>query len=218
MGEINMVYDQTKYKTLTWKNFTMLHWMINPGLAINELFLGQRIPKVILFEKDNEKPLMERQYIPCPHCGHLNNGLLWSRKNAFRNWFGYYCPNCGKIIPCLWNFTSLILLLITIPLWIWFVKSWKQKWLVNQPSRFENFQVENIKHQSVSWVKSGLAWGGFMFVFMSIIFPLIDGEGISAKKLMFAFPFWLLAGIGFGYFQKYLMGKKEKKAHSKYSS
>ena len=24
-----MVYDQSKYKILTWKNFTMLHWMIN---------------------------------------------------------------------------------------------------------------------------------------------------------------------------------------------
>ena len=25
----------------------MLHWIINPGLVINELLLGQRVPKII---------------------------------------------------------------------------------------------------------------------------------------------------------------------------
>jgi hypothetical protein len=47
-----MKIDETKYKIWTWKNPLMLHWIINPGLAINELILGQRIPKITLVEKN----------------------------------------------------------------------------------------------------------------------------------------------------------------------
>lgn len=34
----------------------MLHWILNPGLAINELILGQRVPKVSLEDKSVDKP------------------------------------------------------------------------------------------------------------------------------------------------------------------
>ena len=50
----------------------MLHWIINPGLAINELLLGQRVPKTMLIEKDSSKSLQEKTKIPCPHCDMLN--------------------------------------------------------------------------------------------------------------------------------------------------
>ena len=43
-----MEFDKEKYKVYTWKNWMMLHWILNPGLAINELILGQRVPKVSL--------------------------------------------------------------------------------------------------------------------------------------------------------------------------
>jgi hypothetical protein len=39
-----MKFNEEKYKVYTWKNWMMLHWIINQGLAINELILGQRTP------------------------------------------------------------------------------------------------------------------------------------------------------------------------------
>lgn len=56
-----MEYDKTKYKIWTWNNPVMLHWIINPGLAINELLLGQRVPKTMLIEKDSLKSLQEKR-------------------------------------------------------------------------------------------------------------------------------------------------------------
>src|SRR5688572_8021958 len=104
-----MEFDREKYKVWNWKHPAMLHWMINPGLMINELLLGQRIPKVMLVEKDKSKPLGERTFIPCPHCKTVHPGMKWSPQNgtSYKNWFGFYCDSCDKVIPCLWNFTSL---------------------------------------------------------------------------------------------------------------
>jgi hypothetical protein len=36
----NMNYDKKKYKIWDWKSPVILHWIINPGLVINELILG----------------------------------------------------------------------------------------------------------------------------------------------------------------------------------
>lgn len=46
-----MQYDKTKYKLWSWKHPMVLHWIINPGLVINELLFGQRVPKIMLEEK-----------------------------------------------------------------------------------------------------------------------------------------------------------------------
>ncbi|MGK0413746.1 MAG: hypothetical protein ACJA1B_001954, partial [Polaribacter sp.] len=110
-----MEFDKEKFKVYSWKNWMMLHWILNPGLAINELILGQRIPKISLEDKISDKPRMERSFIPCPHCKTLHDGITWSTQNrtAFKNWFGLYCTNCEKIIPCLMNAFSFILLAIT---------------------------------------------------------------------------------------------------------
>ena len=43
-----MEFNKEKYKIYTWKNWMVLHWILNPGLAINELILGQRVPKISL--------------------------------------------------------------------------------------------------------------------------------------------------------------------------
>jgi len=203
-----MEFDKAKYQVVTWKNFSMLFWIINPGLFINEIFLGQRIPKVLLFDKSIDKPLMERQFVPCPHCGKLNDGRLWAKQNALKNWYGYYCPSCGKIIPCLRNLISLLFIIVTFPLWIWFVKKWKQDWLNKQSGRFENFHVEEITHTNTPWQQVGFSWGGFMYICMVIIFPLINSQEITVLKLLIGFPFWMLAGLGFGYMMKSFMAKK----------
>lgn len=111
-----MDFDKTKYKVWKLPHPLLLHWVLNPGLAFNEVILGQRIPKITLIDKTSDAPLIERQYVPCHHCGTIHNGLIWAKKGAFKNWFGLLCPECEKIIPCIWNITSLVLLALTFPI------------------------------------------------------------------------------------------------------
>ncbi|MGN6401674.1 MAG: hypothetical protein ACTHMD_14560 [Flavisolibacter sp.] len=206
-----MNFDTTKYKVWTWKHPLMLHWILNPGLAINELFLGQRVPKVSLIEKNNNKSLAEKSFIPCPHCNTIHPGLKWTTQNktAFGNWFGLYCDNCGGIIPCLRNLTSAVLLIVTFPFWIWFVKSWKTKWLETQKQKFSSPLKLTIPEYN--WVTQGLSFGFFMFVFMDLIFPLFDGEGYSPLKLLVGVVVCTLAGLLFGYVMKKLIFNQPRK-------
>lgn len=203
-----MNFDTTQYKTWTWKNPLMLHWMINPGLAFNELVLGQRIPKLLLVEKNSKKSLAERSFVPCPHCNTIHASLKWTPQNktAFRNWFGLYCDNCGKIIPCLTNLTTYLLLALTFPIWIWFRKKWKQQWLLAQKERFSK-QLD-LTTPSYNWVTEGLSWGYFMFVAMDIVYPLLVGESYSAVKFLIGIVVWTLIGLLFGYVMKQMVFKR----------
>ena len=205
-----MDFDTSKYKVWTWKNPLMIHWMINPGLAFNELILGQAVPKVTLIEKSN-KPLAERSFVPCPHCGTVHSGLKWSlqNKNDFGNCFGLNCDNCGNTIPCLRNFTSLILLGVAFPIWIWFRKSWKKKWLLVQKKKFS--RPLNLTTPEYNWAAEGLGWGVFMFLFMDIVLPLFEGEAYEPRKLIIGAIIWTLAGLSFGYVMKKLMFKQSSK-------
>ena len=111
-------FNKEKYKIYTGKNWMMLHWILNPGLAVNELILGQRVPKISLEDKTIDKPKIERTLVPCPHCETLHDGRTWSTQNgtAFKNWFGLYCGNCGNTIPCLTNGFSFLILGLTFPI------------------------------------------------------------------------------------------------------
>lgn len=206
-----MEYDKSKYKVWTWKNPLMLHWIINPGVAFNELALGLRVPKITLIERDKEKPITERTFIPCPHCGTLHPGMKWSSQNktAYKNWFGLYCDHCGKIIPCLTNLTSYLLLGLTFPIWIWFKAKWKAKWLEKQKIKFS--KPLNMSQPQFKWWRSGLGWGFFMFIFMVILFPLISGEKITVKDVLIGIPIWAIGGLFFGLIMKVFFVKKKIK-------
>lgn len=209
-----MNYDKTKYKIWTWKNPLMLHWILNPGIAFNELILGQRIPKVMLIERNSTKTLGEKTIIPCPHCGTMHSGLKWSLQNntAFRNWFGLYCDNCDGVIPCLTNLTSYALMGLTFPIWYWFKDKWKAKWLAEQKLKFSKPLI--LTQTDFKWWYVGLRWGLFMYVFMTIFLPLIDGEGITQKKLLTGIPVWTIAGLSFGLAMKVIGGKKNSAQRS----
>lgn len=200
-----MQFDK-KYKVYTWKNGMLLLWVINPGLAINELILGQRIPKVSLLDRTSDKPRVERTFVPCPHCGTLHDGRTWAVENgtAFKNWFGLYCPSCGKVIPCLINVASFILLALTFPVWGWFKKALKARWLEKQPGRYEhiNIGITPNPYDKRSWAVTGLTWGMFMYLMMIIAFPLLIGEKITWKMVWTGIPLWAIAGLGFGYTMK----------------
>jgi len=206
-----MDYDKEKYKIWTWKNPLMLHWIINPGLVINELVLGQRVPKVSLIEKTKTKALAEKSWIPCPHCNTLHSGLKWSEQNktAFKNWFGLYCDNCGKIIPCVTNLTSYILLGLTFPIWFWFKDKWKAKWLEKQKVKFS-------KPLDLTFIPSkGLYEGigsGFLMYVLFILFLPIEWKEITLKVLLTGMLICCaVGGVVFSLMVKVINGKKKDK-------
>lgn len=47
------------------------------------------------------------------------------------------------------------------------------------------------------WMKAGLNWGLFMFVIMTFIWPLIDGEEITIKNVLIGFFLWGILGSFF---------------------
>lgn len=197
-----MKFDAAKYKIWTWKNPLMLHWIINPGLAFNELILGQRVPRVTLIERNSEKSLAERTFIPCPHCNTIHPALKWTPQNntVFKNWFGLYCDKCGNTIPCLRNLTSLILLGLTFPVWIWFTKSWKRKWLSIQREKFS--KPLNLTPPEYNWVTQGLRWGFLMFLIIDVLLPLINGDDFKLLNFLFGIIIWTFAGLFFGFIMK----------------
>ena len=210
-----MNFDRKKYKVYTWKNWMMLHWILNPGLIVNELILGQRVPKITLEERTLNKTRFERGIVPCPHCETLHDGRTWSTENgtAFKNWFGLYCNKCGKIIPCLINIFSFLVLILTYPIWGWFKNKMKKKWLEKQPQRFKNIDIKKVPnpYDKKSWIKTGLGWGLFMFIMMSIVFPLYDGSEINIKTILIGVVIWTISGLFFGYTMKLFFNAKINK-------
>jgi hypothetical protein len=210
--QIIMNFDEKKYKVYTWKNWMMLHWIINPGLAINELVFGQRVPKIMLVDKTMDKPYVERQFVPCPHCNTIHDARIWSNECAtgFRNWFGLYCTNCGNIIPCLRNLFSWLILGITFPIWGWFKNSWKAKWLAKQPQRYENIEPTKVSNSfdSKSWIRTGLAFGILMFLLMSVFYLLFGTIDFTIDNLIKDFVIWMFGGLVFGFAMKLVMNKR----------
>lgn len=199
-----MKFDESKYKVYTWKHPLMLHWIVNPGLAVNELLLGQRVPKVSLMEKDSDKPRFERSFVPCPHCNAIHDGRTWSTQNktGFKNWYGLFCPTCEKIIPCLSNLTSLILLTISYPIRILFFKEAKQKWLNKQKVRYQNVDIHKVRNPYAGWgwIYQGLIWAFLTFSIL-ILWDWYDGS-LSERKILIGIPIWAIAGLGYGYWMK----------------
>jgi len=213
-------FDTNKYKVYTRKHWMILHYILNPGLAFNELILGQRIPKMMLGDKTSDKPRMERCYVPCPHCHTLRDGRTWSTDNgtAFKNWFGLYCTNCGGIIPCVRNVTSYLLLALTYPIWCWFKEDLKQKWLSRQPQRYADLEIGTgqSEYECYNWVKTGLVWGALMFIIMTPFFYLL-GDKMSLFNIITWLILWTGGGLVLGYAMKLYLGKKGKTSmvHSK---
>ena len=49
------------------------------------------------------------------------------------------------------------------------------------------------------WVRSGLVWGGILYVLSMVIFPLIDHERFDLEKLLMGIPLWIVVGFTIGY-------------------
>nr|MBS0038472.1 hypothetical protein [Saprospiraceae bacterium] len=85
-----MDFDKVKYKVFNSSNWMVIHWLVNPGMAFNELVLGQRVPKIMLEDKSADEPRFERTYVPCPHCKSVHKSKIWSPQSSvgFGNWYG----------------------------------------------------------------------------------------------------------------------------------
>lgn len=84
----------------------ILHWVINPGLAVNELLLGQRLPKQMFVCQSCHDPLGWRTFVHCPGCGLYSGSMIWSGINGFGHWLGLVCPECGLCLPTLANWVT----------------------------------------------------------------------------------------------------------------
>ncbi len=105
-----------EFRTWRWYHPLLLHWLINPGLAVNELLIGTRIPATtFLCQQCFDWTNAQGQYVECPHCRCFHRAEIW--KSNFMNWLGLVCPDCGQFIPCLLNLTSAAILFVTCPLW-----------------------------------------------------------------------------------------------------
>ena len=203
-----MDFDKEKYKVWKLPNPTLLHWVINPVVTINELILGQRMPKVTLIDKSSDAPLMERQSIPCPKCNTLNDARIWSNRNAFGHWFGLICPKCYAKIPCLWNISSIIILVLTFPIWIWIKIFGEAKWLKIENRRLSKILATELpRAKQTNWIKMGLSYGIIMFFIM--VLPKAIQNQLTLNLVIILALVWLATGLAFGLFMKRHLNSRE---------
>lgn len=206
-----------KFTVYTWKYWLKLHWILNPGLVINELFLGQRIPKVTLQDKTASRCITNQNlYVPCPHCKTVHDSRIWSMEHgtAFKNWFGLYCPQCHNTIPCIMNVFSFLILVVSSPLWWWFRQSLKQIWKEKQSQRFSHIKEKNLDCPTNpnGWVKFGIRWGICMFVIITFVLPLTQNREIEISEVLRLLTYWLSMGFGVGLFIKHLMNQNQEES------
>ena len=104
--------------TWSWKHPLVIHWILNPGLAFNEVVLGQRLPSRSYVCRDCKKDLPDRNWVICPHCAGVSTARLWMGNHALGHWLGVVCPHCGMRMPSLWNATSAVLVICLSPMWV----------------------------------------------------------------------------------------------------
>ena len=63
------------------------------------------------------------------------------------------------------------------------------------------------------WLRSGLLWGGLLYLITMILFPILSGENLSFAKIILGIFLWIVVGlaIGFLFFNKPVTAAKKKK-------
>lgn len=196
------------FKIWRLPNLGLVHWILNPGLAINELMLGQRLPKESLECKSCELAIGERSYIVCPHCREMHPSGVWAGKNGFRNWLGLVCPSCLRRIPCLWNVFSLLILAVTSPLWYLPYRLCFRDRQVLPPAL--SITPNQLSPGKV-FIRMAIFWGGFMWIIMSLIpeiWKALRGQAMSYDRLVAGLVVWTLGGVAVGGFASYYFTRK----------
>lgn len=112
----------TKYATWAFPHPLIVHWVLNPGLVVNELLLGQRIPSITYYCAACGGHTTWVRYYRCPDCGRFHEEAIWTGSNGFGHWLGVICPDCGGEIPSVLNITSWLILAKLSPI-NWLLRS-----------------------------------------------------------------------------------------------
>lgn len=199
--------------------FSLWHWIVNPGLAINELVFGQRMPERMFVCKSCEVPMPDRCYVHCPSCDSFHQGRLWSGIGALGHWLGYFCPTCGAQIPCLWNYTSKLILMLTSPIWYLPVRLTRRRLIAVSRKRIGQVRQEKVRLTPLTvkdyrW--AGWAYGIGMNLVMTLGLSMLwmgeTGEGFSLPVAVMSFCLggllWLPAGWLYGQIMKAILHRK----------
>ena len=208
-----MQYDKNRFEVWSLPHLLVLFWVLFPGAILSELILGQRIPKVMLIDKESDKPWLERTYVPCPHCETLNDSRLWAKWNAFGNWFGFVCLSCHQIIPCLWNIFSLAILALTFPLWYFPARFFRRRWLQKKKKRLAKvLERPLIQAKSINWLLIGtFGFGGFMWLVNEVVpqvWEVLNGGEWDLIMMFVALLIWLATGFAWGLAMRFFMNRK----------
>jgi uncharacterized protein (TIGR02996 family) len=87
------------------RNPMVLHWIANPGLAFNELVLGQRIPKVMLFCRE-----CWTCSVRCVACRRLLTLQQLYGERVVGMWVRLPCSGCGSDIPLVRNWLAKLII------------------------------------------------------------------------------------------------------------
>jgi hypothetical protein len=188
----------------------IVHWVLNPGLAFNELALGQRVPKLQLICRTCEGAVMERAYVPCPTCRYMHWGRLWKRSRGFGNWRGISCPACGAPIPCIWNVFSLLILAVVSPIWaLPYYLYFKRRPLRPIYDLVDGVPPKPPAITRKTWILMGAGWGVLMWVFMSLLPALCSPDKEQASRvLVVGLAVWALGGLTFGFLMWLFLGRR----------
>lgn len=203
----------------------LVHWVLNPILFINEIFLGQRIPRTTYCCVTCDKSWVERQYVQCPGCHVLHPAWTWGKANALGHYFGLFCPDCGHRIPCLMNVVSMILVIVLMPIWfpIWYLI--RDRWIAWERKRAgksrHNPLPNLLRRPPWQWA---IAWAfGFgipMWLVFNFVIPMItDWTGPprpgGMRQAVKAFRWvtlgiWLVSGAFSGLLVRWFLTKKHR--------
>lgn len=196
-------------------NWMLLHWILNPGLVINELVLGQRLPKLTLTCTECALPLPERSYVPCPHCNTVHEARIWGGRNAFGNWRGYVCPTCNTRIPAIWNLTSLVVLALLSPVWYPFYRFYFKDRPPSPPIQTPGKPLRTIN--KAAGFRMGLTYGFLMWLLMSAVPATVEyfqtGE-MNVGRLIQGGEIYLVAGAAFGLIMYLYLIRKGKRRNT----
>jgi hypothetical protein len=145
------VCQSMEFSTWAFPHVLVTHWVLNPGLAVNELLLGQRIPKITFFCRSCGSNTTYVRYYRCPDCEQFHPEAIWTGSNGFGHWLGVICPDCGSEIPCLLNLVSWVILARLSPI-NWMLRklvgrryiAWEQRRACAMRERLEESESEYV--------------------------------------------------------------------------
>jgi len=192
----------------------LLHWVINPVLIIHELLLGIRLPRRVYTCIKCDYPLALRQFLQCPSCRKYHSWMLWGMSNALGHWFGLFCPDCGSRIPTSLNIFSLLIVIITFPIWylVWITirRPWTEFELRRALARRKPQGIEVLPEKQLRWI--GIIAGGVLPLVLICGYK-ISQDGITSDSLIFCALMTPVCAV-FLLIMSFIMGRFITKKHS----